>query len=80
MSTTGQQRATYESHLGRISRGLWRAADAAEGLGDEGAAEDIMAMRDLVHQLLETSVNGKKRKRRQLGLDSVASSTIGPRA
>lgn len=79
MGTTGQQRATYESHLGRISRGLWNAAEAAESLGDEGAAEDIMAMRDLVHQLLETSVNGKKRRRRQQSLDLVASSTTGPR-
>lgn len=79
MSTTGQQRATYESHLGRISRALWQASDAAEYLGDQGAAEDIMAMRELVHQLLEFSVNGKKRKRRQESLDWYLSSTTGPR-
>lgn len=79
MRTTGQQRATYESHLGRISQALWRAADVAEHLGDEGAAEDIMAMRGLVHQLMEYSVNGKKRKRHPQALDLDLSSTTDPR-
>lgn len=63
-----KQRAVYEAQLATASRALWRASDAAESAGDPGAMEDCLALRTEVSRLMGDSINGKRRKPRQLSL------------
>lgn len=64
--TTGQRRSNYEARLATAHRALYNAADAAEDLGDYGAAEDCRQLQAEISRLMQDSLAGKKRKRRQL--------------
>ena len=64
----GQQRSWFEGQIAVASRALLKASEIAEQLGDEGAADDVLQIRTELSRLLEDSVNGRKRRRRQLAL------------
>lgn len=59
-------RSKYEAQLAVASRALYRAAEAAEEIGDRGAQDDCLQIRTELARLMEDSVRGKKRKPRQL--------------
>lgn len=62
----GVGRSKYEAQLSVASRALRAAAERAEEIGDEGAMDDVLQLRTEVSRLMEDSVNGRKRRRRQL--------------
>lgn len=64
----GQQRSAYESRIAAASRILYNASEIAETLGDEGAADDCLQIRTELSRMLDDSVSGRKRRRRQLEL------------
>lgn len=64
----GLARSKYESRLALAARALREAAENAQRIGDEGAEDDCLAIRQEIARLLEDSCNGKKRPRRQLQL------------
>lgn len=61
-------RSRYEGHLSRAHRALYAAMEAASDMGDEGAEDDLVALQLEVGRLMQDSINGKKRKRRQQSL------------
>lgn len=63
--TTGQRRSNYEGKLATAHRALYNAEGFAEDLGDDGAAEDCRQLQAEISRLMEDSLAGKKRKRRQ---------------
>lgn len=66
--TRGQQRSLYEQQLALASKRLLIASQIAEHIGDEGAMDDALQLRTEISRLMEDSVSGRKRKRRQLSL------------
>lgn len=64
----GLKRSQYEAQLAVASRALYRASELAAEVGDEGAADDALQIKTELSRLLEDSVNGRKRRRRQLTL------------
>lgn len=66
--TKGEKRSLYEQQLARASKYLIYASNAAEAIGDEGAVDDCLQIRTEISRLLEDSVSGRKRRRRQLHL------------
>jgi len=66
--TNGQRRSRYEECLARAHRALYHAADAAEDLGDDGAAEDARQLQAEISRMMQDSLKGKKRPRRQASL------------
>lgn len=70
-TSMSESRSKYEASLARASRALWLAADQAERIQDTGAVEDCVAIRREVARLMEDSIKGKRRKRRQLDLSDL---------
>lgn len=65
---TSQARSRYEAQLHCAHRALFRAWNAAEDCGDYGAAEDCRQLQYEISRLMEDSLKGKKRPRRQTSL------------
>jgi hypothetical protein len=61
-----KQRSIYESSLARAHKALHHAADAAAQLGDSGAESDIYDLQHEILRMTESSLKGKKWKKRQL--------------
>lgn len=66
---TGLSRSRYEQKLAAASKMLYYAAETAESLGDPGAAEDCIQLRTELQRLMEDSLRGRKRPRRQLAAE-----------
>lgn len=60
------ERSRYESRLAAASKAIWQAADLADVMADEGAAEDLYGMREHLQKLMEDSLRGRKQKRVQI--------------
>lgn len=74
-SPTGRhtQRAIYEQALGAAHKSVWRAMNAADALGNEGACEDLRGILYCLGTLTSESLDGRKRNpRRQMSLDDCA--------
>lgn len=65
---TSTQRSRYEARLAAAHRSAWHAAQEAEQFGDEGASEDLTAIMGHLSVLLQDSLKGKKRNRRQIAM------------
>lgn len=63
-----KQRSRYEAALAVAHRALWRAADVADELGDEGAVEDLAELQRYLAVMVDDSLRGRKRPRRQVSI------------
>lgn len=63
--TNSEKRSSYEAALAAASRGLYRAIDYAEQLGDVGAEEDLRAARAHIQVMMDESIRNKRHKRAQ---------------
>lgn len=68
---TSEQRARYEAHVSRAAVSLYRAEQAADAMGDEGASQDLQQLRLELRRLCDLSLRGKRAPLRgQLALDT----------
>lgn len=63
---SSRQRSAYEEGLARAHRALYWAMSRADEMEDQGAVDDLLALQAHLHVMLEDSLKGRKRPKRQL--------------
>lgn len=59
------QRDLYERSLDNAHRALYWASVRADAMGDEGAYDDLVALRSHVEVLVDDSLRGRRHRRAQ---------------